>query len=107
VIRAPELRPALPPSVQSVPDLDAPLPRPASAAPQLLDPRDKTATRNSRWAVVPALWPTKSSRSNQLSERPTVETKAHEARGLAGSPYISSQLGTSDYDDRGWKTAGF
>ena len=108
VIRAPDMPRALPPSVQTVPDLDAPVqPRPVNAVPQLLDPRDKTAGRDPRWAVVPAQWPTKNTAARQLSERPTVETKAYEARGLAGSPYVNAQPSAGEYDDRGWKTAGF
>ena len=57
---------------------------PANTAPQLLDPRDKTAGRDPRWAVVPAQWPTKDAAARQLSERPTVETKAYEAQGIGG-----------------------
>jgi hypothetical protein len=109
VIRAPDLGPALPPSVETVPDLDAPqTPRPVNSAPQLLDPRDKTATRDSRWAVVPAQWPKKELAPRQLSERPVVVTKAYESRNVvatAASPYNSSQPNPADYDDRGWKSA--
>ncbi|HMC10285.1 MAG TPA: hypothetical protein VKH44_03305, partial [Pirellulaceae bacterium] len=111
VIRAPDLAPALPPSVQTVPDLDAPQsPRPVNGAPQLLDPRDKTAFRDPRWAVVPAQWPTKASASHQLSDRPVVQTKSHQPHDsgiTTQSPYINSQPNPADYDDRGWKTAAF
>src|SRR5262249_10926424 len=58
-IRAPELGPALPPNVQTIPDLDKPpMPKAGSKAPQLIEPRDKTAKfADARWAVVPAVWP--------------------------------------------------
>jgi hypothetical protein len=106
VIRAPDLGPALPPSVRTVPDLDAPQsPKPVNAAPQLLDPRDKTASRDPRWAVVPAQWPKKEVAPRQLSERPVVATKAHEPREMAASPYMRSQPNAADYDDGGWKSA--
>jgi hypothetical protein len=97
VIRVPELGPALPPSVQTVPDLDAPQsPRLPSNAPSLLDPRDKTAGASHRWAVVPAQWPTPPDSSGQLSDHPTAPLKAHEPAPTA-----------VDYDDRGWKSAAF
>jgi hypothetical protein len=125
VIRAPELQPALPQGVQSVPDPDAqestrPLNSvPGNSAPKLLDPRDKTAGRDPRWAVVPALWPTKAepykpagqasgSAGGQLSARPVAPTKAYQASApLSASPYAASQAGVADYDDQGWKTAAF
>jgi hypothetical protein len=115
VIRAPDLAPALPPSVQTVPDLDAPQsPTPPNAAPQLLDPRDKTARAGSRWAVVPAQWPKQRgsgvagresvsaeqarSVNHGVADRSFTPTKSYEARPTA----------TADYDDRGWKsTASF
>src|SRR5262245_37113016 len=113
VIRAPELQPALPRGVQSVPDPDVqesarPLNSvPNSSAPKLLDPRDKTASRDPRWAVVPAQWPTKAV-SGQLSERPVAPTKVYQAAApLSASPYASSQVSAADYDDLGWKTAAF
>ncbi len=108
VIRAPGM-PALPPSVRTVPDLDEPpVPRPASAAPQLLDPRDKTANRDRRWGVVPAQWPTKERASGQLSQRPVAPRSAHEtyeASGLSKSPYASEGRNSARYDDGGWKAA--
>ncbi len=125
VIRAPELQPALPRGVQSVPDPDAQEPPrslnsvPGNSAPKLLDPRDKMAGRDPRWAVVPALWPTKAeaskadahasgSAAGQLSARPVAPTKAYQASApLSASPYAASQASAADYDDRGWKTAAF
>jgi hypothetical protein len=108
-IRAPELGPALPPSVQIVPDLDAPSsPGPTNSAPPLLDPRDKTAGRDPRWAVVPAQWPKKEAAAHQLSDRPIVEMRSHESRdnrATTVSPYKQSQSNAAEYDDRGWKSA--
>jgi hypothetical protein len=102
VIRAPELGPAMPPSVQTVPDLDAPAPpRPTNSAPQLINPRDKTAGVGNRWAVVPAKWPEKQSATRQLSDRPVSPTKGHT------SPYATSQPAAPKYDDSGWKTGAF
>jgi hypothetical protein len=109
VIRAPDLSPALPPSVQTVPDLDAPQsPKPVNSAPQLLDPRDKTARADKRWAVVPAQWPKKDSASRQLGDRPVAPTKAYQPQSsgvTATSPYVHAPSNSSDYDDRGWKSA--
>jgi len=104
VIRAPDVGPALPPSVQTVPDLDAPRsPQPNNVAPQLLDPRDKTARRDPRWAVVPAQWPQKEARP--LGERGFVATKSHEPRKMTASPYVKAQADAVVYDDGGWKSA--
>jgi len=97
-IRSPELGPALPAGVQTVPDPDAnQLPRSINKAPQLIDPRDKTAAGyDSKWAVVPAVWPTKQAMTGQLSERPVVATSAHES---------FKQPSPADYVDGGWKSA--
>jgi hypothetical protein len=98
-IRSPELRPALPPNVRTVPDLDTPAVPPAdNRAPQLLSPRDKTALNaGSKWAVVPAVWPSPPiAQARQLSERPVVATKAF-------AP--AAERNAADYDDRGWKSA--
>ena len=121
-IRGPELRaatppqmiqepksPALAPGVQTVPDPDALQPaRPMNRAPQLLDPRDKTAARNKtaatakpfradqRWAVVPAVWP----RPEAPAAAPPVSSpyRAYEERSY--SPAASAA-----YDDSGWTSA--
>lgn len=110
VIRAPDLAPALPPNVQTVPDLDAPqTPKPVNSAPQLLNPRDKTASRDSRWAVVPAKWPQRQTASNQLRDRPVVQTKSHQpsvSAAPAKSPYLQP-VSAPKYDDGGWKSAAF
>jgi hypothetical protein len=79
------------------------LQRPASRAPQLLDPRDKTASHGGyRWAVVPARWPTSPTQSRQLSERPVSETKIYEPSQQASDIQPSR---AARYDDRGWKSA--
>jgi hypothetical protein len=94
VIRAPEM----PPSVRTVPDLDAAQPpRPANSAPQLLNPRDKTAGVNNRWAVVPAVWP---------KNQPSRVGSAHHVSsgGTTGQP-SANQPNQADYDDRGWRSA--
>jgi hypothetical protein len=100
VIRAPELRPALPPDVQTVPDLDArEQPRPNSA-PALIDPRDKTAMlkRDQRWAVVPAKWPTAASAKTVPSHMQSVAHRDSPQR-------TSTPDAPPVYDDSGWKSA--
>lgn len=97
VIRAPELRPAMPPNVQTVPDLDATLPpRPANSAPQLLNPRDKTASAASRWAVVPALWP-------QHPVKHTSSTHLVQTSNVKQVP-AATQPVSDGYDDGGWRS---
>jgi hypothetical protein len=99
VIRAPELSPALPPNVQSVPDLDAQQqPQPMNRAPQLIDPRDKTAVRgDSRWAVVKAKWPSQPTKLSVSQRLPAgKQTTAHLTGTVPSAPV---------YDDGGWKSA--
>jgi hypothetical protein len=107
VIRAPELRPALPPSVQTVPDLDAPpAPRPGSRAPQLLDPRDKTAvSARGKWAVVPAIWPAPASASRAPAPAHAIATVALERQPASRPAPAALSPNLDDYDDRGWKSA--
>jgi hypothetical protein len=131
VIRAPDLGPALPEGVRTLPDLDVPqTPRPASRAPQLIDPRDKTALLRSdpRWAVVPARWPTRptprgdgttAQRTPPSQPRPTQQLSLHPPRTAASdSPAAtpraavplmatpSTAAATAElYDDRGWRPA--
>jgi hypothetical protein len=110
VIRAPELGPAMPPSVQTVPDLDAPSKsRPGNHAPPLLEPRDKTAAvRDRRWSVVPAVWPRNQAIPQQLSDHPVVPTKSHQplrSAAVSESPHATTQPPAMTYDDRGWKSA--
>lgn len=102
VIRAPDLGPAMPPSVQTVPDLDnTHRPRPTSNAPQLLKPTDKTATGSDpRWAVVPAIWPTSVSSTKNVSAVAQVSNTATTAK-----PSPAPAISTFHYDDRGWKSA--
>jgi hypothetical protein len=90
VIRAPELNSALAPSVRAVPDPDAERPvAPVNRAPQLLSPRDKTAAAGDRWAVVPAVWPSKPA----APTRHVKETKSTQALRADDS---------RRYDDSGW-----
>jgi hypothetical protein len=130
VIRAPELGPALPEGVRTLPDLDAPkTPRPTRAAPQLLDPRDKTASLRGdpRWAVVPARWPTRTtsvgpspaSRQIGTAERPTQRLSLHRPRRVGSDDSLTTGRLTiataahpsaapapaEAYDDRGWRPA--
>ena len=102
VIRAPDLAPAMSPSVQTVPDLDNTYrPRPSSSAPQLLKPADKTAAGSDpRWAVVPAIWPAStSSNANLKAVSPVTSTAVN--TNLTAKP----SMALSEYDDRGWKSA--
>jgi hypothetical protein len=109
LLRAPELGPALPPSVQTVPDLDAQqMPRPINRAPQLLEPRDKTAARaRQRWAVVSAVWPHQQTSAQPAAEPRVVATNAygpHSTLRLEHSPYAASTVKSAEYDDSGWKS---
>lgn len=134
VIRAPELAPALPDGVRTLPDLDAPAKSPpVRGAPLLLDPRDKTAVLRSdpRWAVVPARWPTRPATAVEAStpDRSPPRTLSATSR-LAlrqeaamrpvafadpqdrGGPSLQTVSGERahavEYDDRGWRpAAGF
>ena len=102
----------LAPSVRPVPDPEAREQRESpSRAPQLLDPRDKSAaSRFNRWAVVPAVWPTKSA-GGRLATFTREEA----------SPYLSPQSASepahaydpvkhfvpaaeAKYDDGGWSS---
>jgi len=99
VIRAPELGPALPPNVQTVPDLEAQQqPQPVNRAPQLLGPRDKTATRgDSRWAVVKAKWPSRLTTLRESQPLPVTKQAERQVMNLTSAAAI--------YDDGGWKSA--
>jgi hypothetical protein len=103
----------LAPSVQTVPDPDAAERRSGpSRAPQLLDPRDKTASsRFNRWAVVPAVWPT-----NQPGGRvigPASEASPYlqhvsapqPAREHAPVRHFEPAPAAAEYDDSGWQSA--
>jgi hypothetical protein len=101
---SPITAPALHPSIQPVPDPEAHQPpRPVNRAPQLLDPRDKTARNDDqRWAVVPAVWPTQ------------VRAQSTPTLGAERSPYrvfeerslsTSAMSKESQYDDGGWTSS--
>lgn len=98
VIRAPELNSTVPPSVQTVPDLDAKQPvAPINRAPQLLSPRDKTATRgDERWAVVPAVWPSK-----PVSK---VHSQVVQTKLTQPTPPAPAAPQANRYDDSGWSS---
>lgn len=101
--------PILAPGVTTIPDPAAEEPaQPINRAPQLLDPRDKTARferasrGDQRWAVVPAVWPKPAAAATL--EAPT------------GSPYRVYQersqrdiqvpaVNPAEYDASGWKSA--
>jgi hypothetical protein len=124
-VRAPELRaeaapttiqepagPALAPGVQTVPDPEAQLsPRPINRAPQLLDPRDKTAQMNQpsrgdqRWAVVPAIWPKPKSTSTAAPVESPYRT--YEERSYSDSPRPSARpaVNPAEYDESGWTSS--
>jgi hypothetical protein len=96
--QSPPVGPAPSPATRPVPDPDAQQePRPINRAPQLLDPRDKTAARgDQRWAVVPAVWP----QQPAAQEHPyrVVQERSHSE---PGQPAVIP----SEYDDGGWKSA--
>jgi hypothetical protein len=89
---------ALHPSIQPVPDPNATQsPRPINRAPQLLDPRDKTATPGDRrWAVVPAVWPKPVTAAAESSPY-----RVYRERSL-NTPAAAS---SAEYDDSGWTSA--
>jgi hypothetical protein len=104
---------ALPPSVQPVPDPDASKRAAPSRAPQLLDPRDKTASvRTNRWAVVPAVWPTKE-RGGRVVSQDAGETSPYlqnvatsrPAHELGPVKHFVPSPAEAVYDDGGWKSA--
>jgi hypothetical protein len=104
--------PVLAPGVQTVPDPEASqTPRPINRAPQLLDPRDKTAQMNQprrgdqRWAVVPAVWPKPESTPTAASvESPY---RVYQERSYSDSPRASVKpaVNPADYDDSGWTSS--
>lgn len=105
---APITAPTLHPSIQTVPDPAAGQPtRPVNRAPQLLDPRDKTArASDQRWAVVPAVWPSPSRTlavpAIQAERSPYL--RAVEERSLT-TPAKPAAVDASQYDDGGWSSS--
>lgn len=103
----------LAPSVQPVPDPDAREHRDSSPsrAPQLLDPRDKSASaRFNRWAVVPAVWPTKTA-GGRLATYSRQESSPYLSPQVANEPthayepvkhFVPAVEAT--YDDGGWSS---
>jgi hypothetical protein len=106
-IQEPKL-PTLAPGVQTVPDPDALQPaRPNNRAPQLLDPRDKTAgvgipahkplRADQRWAVVPAVWP--KPEAAVIAPPANSPYRTYETRSYSPAAHASA------YDDSGWTSA--
>jgi hypothetical protein len=116
---APLEGPELHPQVRAIPDPDAAAPpQPVNRAPQLLDPRDKTAQLGTRrWGVVPAVWPTRPAPVQKagLSESPyhiaagkaTIEqastSRVTEERSLRTSE-PKSESPAAAYDASGWES---
>jgi hypothetical protein len=94
-------------SIQPVPDPDYnSRPRMPTRAPQLIDPRDKTAqAETTRWAVVPAVW------AKPHRDSAEITPVAHrDAPPIAESPYLhraapAPVIDDSQWDDSGWKSA--
>lgn len=110
----------LAPSVRPVPDPDARqrgAAQPAdgmsapSRAPQLLDPRDKSASaRFNRWAVVPAVWPTKTA-GGRLATYSRQESSPYLSPQVASEPAHAYEpvkhfvpAAEANYDDGGWSS---
>jgi hypothetical protein len=93
--------PAFNPSVQPVPDPAATRrQRPASRAPQLLDPRDKTANPgDQRWGVVPAVWPVKEEVASAKPAEQSPYRVYHERRLSTPAP------DAAEYDSSGWTSS--
>jgi hypothetical protein len=102
----------LAPSVQTVPDPDAAERRTSpSRAPQLLDPRDKTAkARFNRWAVVPAVWPTKERGgrvivpASEASPYLQQVSAPQPAQGHEPMRHFVPAAAEAEYDDSGWQS---
>jgi hypothetical protein len=112
--------PELHPQVRANPDPDAVAPpQPINRAPQLLDPRDKTAQRSaSRWGVVPAVWPTRPApvQTAGLSQSPYHSAAGSDSVANANTGRVTQErsLRTSEstrqtpaaaYDASGWESA--
>lgn len=104
VIRAPGSTNQLAPGVQAIPDPDAQQPRTNDRAPQLLDPRDKMATRrvDSRWAVVPAVWPEQNRAASPYSQ--PVAQSDPTPRGYQPVSRFEPATADAAYDDSGWRS---
>lgn len=122
-IRAPEMRaqvapkavdqprgPVLAPGVQTVPDPDALQPaRPINRAPQLLDPRDKTASAqkamrtDQRWAVVPAVWPKVEPMA--LAAPAASPYREYEERSYSPRRTEQRAVNPAEYDESGWTSS--
>jgi hypothetical protein len=102
--------PTLAPGVRIIPGPEAAAPKANSRAPQLIDPRDKSASRPmSKWAVVPAVWPVKPS---NLGKSPYAvaagEPTARDYPPVSRFEPTQAAAATQDaaaYDDGGWQSA--
>lgn len=103
----------LAPTVHPLADPDARQPQQApSRAPQLLNPRDKTASKlNDRWAVVPAVWPVKAGgeeAAQPLAEAsPYIQNVRHrdEQRHYEPVRHFVPAANEATFDDGGWRSA--
>jgi hypothetical protein len=105
LIRAPGSASKLAPGVQAIPDPDAQQPRANDRAPQLLAPRDKMATRrvDSRWAVVPAVWP-EPRLANSPYTQPVAQSDATPRGYQPVSRFEPAAAADAAYDDSGWRS---
>lgn len=97
------------PSLRLVPDPDAPA-KPATGAPQLLDPRDQTALRDPRWQVVPAVYGRPSEhRAASMQRKMSYEIPAHASEVSLSAPThaVAAPVVQNEeiWDDSGWKSA--
>jgi hypothetical protein len=105
----PPTGPILAPGVTTIPDPAAEEPaRPINRAPQLLDPRDKTARASrasrgdERWAVVPAVWP-KPATAAALSAPADSPYRVYQERSQRDGQ--APAVNPAEYDASGWQSA--
>jgi hypothetical protein len=102
------------PGVRLIPDPDAAQEdQPRSRAPQLLDPRDKTAkARSNRWAVVPAVWPNQGP-SGRVVSQPAGDASPYLRNVSSPQPaqeyepvkHFVPAPAEAEYNDGGWQSA--
>jgi hypothetical protein len=108
----------IPDGVRVVPDPERAGEAPVNRAPQLLDPHDRSAAAASldRWAVVPAVWPTKRAShaaaarvieaqpSRNLNERTDFATTSSHVPSRPGLTTVERTAVTESWDDSGWSS---
>jgi hypothetical protein len=106
---APPTGPILAPGVTTIPDPAASEPaQPINRAPQLLDPRDKSAGINrasrgdQRWAVVPAVWP-KPAAAAALAAPTDSPYRIYQERSQRDVQ--APAVNPDEYDASGWQSA--